>query len=292
MTIDPQIHADPFSFVLIDYALLAAGILTVATIAVTLYLRRTGRNALQLPPPPANRLDAVDLFAGLLLIIALPSLVAQLLALSSPAGDPPPQDHTNDATWPQVLGITISQSIAIIALVALGRRRFIGGLSAWGLTCRAIHWRLLQAFIAVLVAIPVCFALLEASRSILQFLQVDYREHAAIVALLDSTKPAAFRALVVINALVLASIGEELVFRGLLQPALSQWARRPWAALVVTSILFGLIHFPYPDTIAPLIAFGMILGYLYAKTGSLTLVILVHALFNGKTLLWLLLGAR
>jgi membrane protease YdiL (CAAX protease family) len=38
--------------------------------------------------------------------------------------------------------------------------------------------------------------------------------------------------------------------------------------------------------------FGAFLGYLYARTRSLTLVILLHAAFNAKTLLWIAIGAE
>ena len=99
--------------------------------------------------------------------------------------------------------------------------------------------------------------------------------------------------LAVAGALILAPIGEEFFFRGMLQSGIKKavprrWGslRHRWIAIVVTALLFGLMHYSVPHHVPPLIVFGLILGYLYEKSGVIIVPVLVHILFNGKSLLW------
>jgi membrane protease YdiL (CAAX protease family) len=175
--------------------------------------------------------------------------------------------------------------------LAIGRTNFSGGLSGWGLSGRNHPRRVLQAVAGYVAVCPLCFGLLALSGAVLHALGIEVRRHDTIAALQDPTLSPWLRTLIIFNAFVLAASVEELFFRGLLQPALVRFLGRTWMAVLVGGILFGLIHLQFLDTVAPLAAFGIVLGYLYAKTGSLTLVIFLHAIFNGKTLLWIVLGA-
>ncbi|MBD2715017.1 CPBP family intramembrane metalloprotease [Microvirga sp. STR05] len=77
---------------------------------------------------------------------------------------------------------------------------------------------------------------------------------------------------------VVVPVLEELIFRGvLLQGLLRNY--RPWIAIGQSSFLFGLVHFnPAQSLNACLI--GMLLGWLYYRTRSLSVGIAVHALNN------------
>ncbi len=81
---------------------------------------------------------------------------------------------------------------------------------------------------------------------------------------------------------VLSSVGEELLFRGLLQPWLGLWPQ---------AILFGLLHqMPGPSRwIWAGWAFlvGLALGALFELTGSLLGPLVAHALVNGLNLSFL-----
>ena len=81
-----------------------------------------------------------------------------------------------------------------------------------------------------------------------------------------------------------AGIGEELLFRGLIQNALARLIPSP-ASLLATSILFGLAHF-VTSTYA-LIAglMGLYLGGLFLLQGSLVAPIVTHAVYDFFALL-------
>lgn len=84
----------------------------------------------------------------------------------------------------------------------------------------------------------------------------------------------------VVMALVPA-IGEELVFRGLIQRILAKWMGKPYLAILIASLIFGLVHFEIERLFA-IIFLGIILGLLYHWTKNLWVSIAGHFLFNGS----------
>jgi membrane protease YdiL (CAAX protease family) len=80
---------------------------------------------------------------------------------------------------------------------------------------------------------------------------------------------------------VFAGVGEELFFRGLIQPKMQGSLRSPhW----VTAIIFSAIHVQFYGFL-PRMFLGALFGYLYHYTGSLFYPILGHILNNTFTLL-------
>jgi membrane protease YdiL (CAAX protease family) len=83
-------------------------------------------------------------------------------------------------------------------------------------------------------------------------------------------------------AVVVATpIGEEILFRGFL---FRGWLRAPrdvWPVIVVTSLLWALIHVQYDwYVIGQVFVFGLLLGWMRWASGSTILTILLHALIN------------
>ncbi len=80
---------------------------------------------------------------------------------------------------------------------------------------------------------------------------------------------------------VLAPVGEEVLFRGLVFGWLrARWG--PWCAAMGSSLLFAAVHFSMTPLL-PLFILSLALAYVYARTGSLWFPVLFHALFNGVT---------
>lgn len=91
-------------------------------------------------------------------------------------------------------------------------------------------------------------------------------------------------------AVILAPLAEEFLFRGLLLPLL---VRRigAVAGLVLTTLGFAALHADL-GTFMPLAVFSVALSLAYARTGSLWVPVMMHALFNGTNLALLLALAR
>jgi uncharacterized protein len=86
---------------------------------------------------------------------------------------------------------------------------------------------------------------------------------------------------------IAAGVGEEMLFRGVLQAAITAWLGVLWG-LAVTSILFGLLH---PISIPYVIFTGLIgfyLGAVSILSGNLLTVMVVHALYDFGALAYLI----
>ena len=83
---------------------------------------------------------------------------------------------------------------------------------------------------------------------------------------------------------VLPAIGEELLFRGLIQTKLQQAVINPHVAIWLTAFIFGAIHFQFYGLV-PRLFLGAIFGYLYYWSGSLLMPIVAHFINNGFSLL-------
>ena len=87
----------------------------------------------------------------------------------------------------------------------------------------------------------------------------------------------------VISLIVIAflpAVFEETFFRGGLQNLFTRWFKGPWVAILLTAVIFSLIHLSYYGFLVRF-ALGVVLGFIFYYSGSLWLNILLHFLFNG-----------
>lgn len=78
---------------------------------------------------------------------------------------------------------------------------------------------------------------------------------------------------------ILSAMGEELLFRGVLQRLFQQWTGNNHLAIMITSLLFSAIHFQFYGFI-PRFLLGLLLGYLFFWSGSLWIPVLAHFINN------------
>lgn len=77
----------------------------------------------------------------------------------------------------------------------------------------------------------------------------------------------------------LAAIGEELLFRSVIQPFMIRICRNAFVGILVTSVLFSAMHFEFYGFI-PRIILGIMLGYMFYITGSIWSSMLMHFVNN------------
>ena len=86
---------------------------------------------------------------------------------------------------------------------------------------------------------------------------------------------------------VAAGVGEEMLFRGVLQGALGQWLG-PWMGLALAAPIFGMAH-PITPTYAVLVSLiGAYLGAVWMFNGNLLTVMVAHAVYDFIALVVLL----
>ena len=79
---------------------------------------------------------------------------------------------------------------------------------------------------------------------------------------------------------VVAGIGEELIFRGLIQRKFYKGLNNPHLAICGAAIIFSAIHMQFYGFL-PRMMLGALFGYLYLWTGNLWVPIAAHIFNNG-----------
>jgi hypothetical protein len=160
------------------------------------------------------------------------------------------------------------------------------GLRELGLTRGPIDRVVRVSAVGLVIALPMVLALAGALGLVMALLGDPPPPvgHNLLRVLQDMHRPGEYAALV-LSAVVLAPVLEEILFRGLLQTAIgnllgTSWR---WVTIGICSLLFALTHGSAgvpPHGIAALVLLAVILGWTYERTGSLWPAILIHAGFN------------
>ncbi|NJL85475.1 MAG: CPBP family intramembrane metalloprotease [Leptolyngbyaceae cyanobacterium SM1_1_3] len=90
-----------------------------------------------------------------------------------------------------------------------------------------------------------------------------------------------------LTASVAAPLFEEVLFRGFLLPSLTRYMP-VWGAIALSSFIFAAAHLSLSEVL-PLMMLGAILGFVYTRSRSLLAPMLLHSLWNGATMIGLLL---
>ena len=212
---------------------------------------------------------------------------------SSPAADTRPGRSTaqTESRLRLVLADVVAKAIAVAFIIYLAFRFAPGGLAGFGLSGRGVWGHLGRGTCGYLAAVPLVYGLLLAIVAVLQAVS-DFRPppHQIVEALTGPGLEARWKVVLVISAVVAAPVGEEFFFRGLVQNVLLTAGLGRYPAVLLTATVFGLVHWDVPHTIVPLIVLGIVLGYLYERTGSLIAPLATHVCFNAATIasvLWM-----
>jgi membrane protease YdiL (CAAX protease family) len=87
------------------------------------------------------------------------------------------------------------------------------------------------------------------------------------------------RGMVVVAAVLVAPLTEELIFRGFLYGVTKRFTER-WFAVLLTGVVFALVH-NHIGSLLPLFLLGVGFAVAYEATGSLLVPIFMHMMFNG-----------
>ncbi|MGP1514884.1 MAG: lysostaphin resistance A-like protein [Bacteroidales bacterium] len=144
---------------------------------------------------------------------------------------------------------------------------------------QGFSWRwLLHGIVLFVLSVP-----------IVNFVSVDNGQDQQLYDLVRDTSYCGLIKIIIVLA-ILPGVFEELFFRGLLQKFILQWSRSIPMGLIVTSIIFSLVHFDMDNFFVRLIL-GLLLGLLYQYSGRLWVSMLFHILNNtvASLQLWLII---
>lgn len=169
-----------------------------------------------------------------------------------------------------------------LAVVAIGLA-LVFGLKPW-LAIEFGGEALMHSLLATAPLVVAMLALMQLRWQWVRHLDRIVREH--LLPLFRDAGPMA-----VAGIALMAGIGEELLFRGVIQAGLSGLFG-PIAALAIASLLFGLAHALTVAYFVLTCLMGLYLGWLYQGGGNLLVPITVHFLYDWIVLSWYLHGAR
>ncbi len=115
-----------------------------------------------------------------------------------------------------------------------------------------------------------------------------YNQQVMILAKMNSWKEYIFALFVIALA---PAIFEEVLFRGALQKLFQNWLKNYWVAILITAIIFSLVHLSYYGFLAR-VGLGVVLGLLYYYGKNIWLCIFAHFLNNAVAVTALYLYTR
>jgi len=189
----------------------------------------------------------------------------------------------------QLLFLQLPMQIGMIVLAVVCAKKYCPGKSV----AEALDLKKTEAFsygktivrffeLLILIAVLNCLVYV-----IDQWLGLKLPEQSLVLAAQQGS-PAVFIA-IMIPAVFLAPISEELLFRGALYRFFNS-ILSGWEATVLSALIFAAIHWNLRFFL-PLFAMGLVLQAAYKESGSLRSCILIHMLNNLSTAL-LVMGYR
>lgn len=199
-------------------------------------------------------------------------------------------DRANMVNHPKIFVlIQVCQSIGLYLIPGFFLSRVYSG-SAWRwirLHCSP-PWRIAVVYLAGLALVMPCIPFLtEVNSRIIEYLPhetilwlkaLEEPSNRMVETLLHGNRPGQFVGNILLLALVPA-LGEEMLFRGIIQRHLCQWWKKTLPAIVVTAFLFSAIHLQFYGFL-PRLVLGLLLGYAMEHSKSLWLPIALHLVNN------------
>jgi len=84
---------------------------------------------------------------------------------------------------------------------------------------------------------------------------------------------------------ILPALGEEFLFRGILQRLFTEWTKNNHAAIILAAFLFSFIHFQFYGFI-PRFLLGLYFGYLLVWSSSIWVPVTAHLINNGIAVIY------
>ena len=224
--------------------------------------------------PPVATLDLSDLLLVVILSLGSARLLGLLIGASAGPSDPLAEPAPGAPAAMVAIALFAVQSLILVIAIHLVVIRGRG--LAWadlGLRRPAVPW-VRRAVFATLAAFPLVGLVNAIVASLIGYVPENPQ--------LDIVAPAGISwttALAMLFALgVVVPIAEELMFRGLLFGWLrSRLGLRP--AMAISALCFSLLH-GIAWLIPAIFVLGLILAWVYEKSGSLWAAITTHGLFN------------
>ncbi|HEX2972453.1 MAG TPA: type II CAAX endopeptidase family protein [Tepidisphaeraceae bacterium] len=173
-------------------------------------------------------------------------------------------------------------SLLALAVLILGNQFYRSqGLSRLGFSLRRLISAIPKGILGIVIVLPLLAWVTIFTMLVWRLVNLTHPEKHELLVILDKTHDPRLAILLVITAVIIAPIYEELFFRGHLQTIIRYYVGRPWPAILLTAGAFSIVHPPW--TWPPIFFLALCLGYAYERTNNLWVAIIIHALFNATS---------
>ncbi len=252
-----------------------------------------GRKALSDSAPRRNSMPLYLPFVPLLIWLGVVSLAMSIAEKLLPDCLP----------WQKALVdnliLCISAIMATAVIIFLARVSFARRLKGFGLNVKTIHKDFFSAFLNLLSVWPFLILMIILTIFLGKLIwgqDFEMQPHQELE-LIRAYSQLSVRVLIIITAVAIVPVFEEMLFRGMFQTMirsvlegfpfcerLQNKALRVWFSILISSGLFAVAHYD-PGHWPPLFVLSLGMGYAYEKSGSLFRPIFIHSLFNSASII-------
>ncbi len=176
-----------------------------------------------------------------------------------------------------ILNSSIMDTLVVVLVIYFTVSQYKDKLESLGLTLKNFIKNVYYGILAYIALIPVMIAIVAVTAVIINL--TKYVPHVQpVVGLFLEEKNAKFLLYTSIFAAIAGPIIEEIFFRGFMYNAFKKYIGVFWA-IIFTGAMFALLH-AHMVGFMPILALGILLAYLYERTGSLVSSITVHMIHN------------
>ncbi|MFA5255824.1 MAG: CPBP family intramembrane glutamic endopeptidase [Candidatus Omnitrophota bacterium] len=172
---------------------------------------------------------------------------------------------------------SILDTLAVVFIIYFTVIRYREPLAALGVSARNFLKNIFYGVVGYLALVPVLILLLMIIAVIINVTKY-VPERQPVVELFMKEKGVAFLTYSSLFAAIIGPIIEELFFRGFLYGALKKYIGIFWA-MTATAALFAALH-AHIVGFFPIMALGILLAYIYEKTGTLVSSVTIHMIHN------------
>lgn len=175
-----------------------------------------------------------------------------------------------------LIGVLAFQGAALVLVHFFLRDHHTGWAEGFGFHTN-IGLAILFGTSAGLVAVRLTWWLEQICAYVLEALRLQPKPQETVV-ILQSTEGWQNRVVMGVATILIAPVAEEILFRGILYPAIKR-AGYPRLAWSISAIVFAAVHVNLV-TFVPLVFLALVFIWLYEHTGNLLSCICAHSIFN------------
>lgn len=183
----------------------------------------------------------------------------------------------NNENFRMVFNTGVMNSVGISVILYFVIKKYGQNIKDLGLSLVKWPKSISSAVVGYMTLVPILILIMVATLYVVKLLGYEPPVQ-PIVEVFMKEKETAVLLMSTLFAAIFGPIAEEIFFRGFMYPAVKK-KLGIFGAVMVTSTIFAFLH-AHLVGFLPIMALGVLLAYLYEKTGSLVSSMVVHVIHN------------